>query len=76
MIQVGLLTQEQTEMISGQTISENWYYSPIMDCHDDWIISQQEIDSTTKQEFLWIKQIPIIDYCEFVTGSTENYVGS
>lgn len=80
MKQVGLLTIEQVDLLTGQTISDNWYYNPILDCNDDYIISQEEINATTKTEFLWVKQLPLIEYCvkpsPSPSGSTENYVGS
>lgn len=62
MIKVGLLTIEQKEMIFGMEFSEDSYFNPIEDNLGNWIISQEEIELTTIVDFLWVKDLPLIDY--------------
>jgi hypothetical protein len=77
-MKVGLLTITEKESLDGQLVQVNWYFNPVLDCNDDWIISTQEIDGSIYPQNEWIKTIPLIDWCEPipVSGSTENYVGS
>jgi len=60
---VGLLTQEEKDLLTDQMVTIDWYYNPVKDCNDDWIISSEEIDNTTNEEFLWVKDLPMIEWC-------------
>jgi hypothetical protein len=62
MIQVGLLTIEQKDSLIGQLYTEDSYFNPIQDVDDNWIISVEEIEYCTVEQFIWIKNIPLIDY--------------
>jgi hypothetical protein len=78
-MKVGLLTITEKESLDGQLVQVNWYFNPVLDCNDDWIISTQEIDGSIYPQNEWVKTIPLIDWCEPIpspSGSTENYVGS
>lgn len=61
-MKVGLLTQEEKEQIEGQMFAPDSFYNPIQDIADNWIISTQEIDETEVIEFIWVKDLPLIDY--------------
>ena len=63
MIQAGQLTEEQKDLLIGEMFAPDSYYNPIQDCNDIWIISQTEMDLTTDPTYLWIKSLPLIDYC-------------
>jgi hypothetical protein len=62
MIQVGLLTEEQKNLLEGQLFDIDSYFAPIQDIADNWIISTEEIDQTTNEEFMWVKSLPLIEY--------------
>ena len=62
MILVGLLTIDQYNQVVGQMFDEDSFFNPIQDANDDWIISVEEINFCTNQEFLWVKNLPLIEY--------------
>ncbi len=66
MIYVGLLTLEQKNDIFEMLYDEDSYFNPIQDAADNWIISQEEIDFCTVEEFQWVKQLPLIEYIQKV----------
>jgi len=75
MEQVIILTLEQKQQLEGQLIQPDWYYYPIQDCNGDWIITKEEIVATTNPDFLWVKELPLIDWCGYYpapSGSTIN----
>jgi hypothetical protein len=59
---VGLLTKEQKDLLVGQLYAPYSYYNPIQDLNDNWIISVGEIEQCTKEEFMWLKDVPLIPY--------------
>ena len=62
MIQVGLLTIEQKDSIVGQLYAPDSYFNPLQDLNDNWVISTEEIDFCVNPEFMWIKELPLIEY--------------
>ena len=62
MIQVGLLTEAQKDSLVNQLYAEDSYFNPILDLNDNWVISKEEINYCTNEEFMWIKDLPLIDY--------------
>jgi hypothetical protein len=67
MIQVGLLTIDQYNQIVGQMFDLDSYFNPIQDANDNWIISIEEIEFCTVEQFQWVKQLPLIEYKPKVT---------
>jgi hypothetical protein len=61
-MKVGLLTIEQKDEITGQLYAPDSYFNPIQDINDDWIISTEEINQCVSPEFMWVKDLPLIDY--------------
>ena len=59
---VGLLTIEQKEQLVSQPYSDDSYFNPIQDADDNWIISTQEMIYCTNEEFMWVKELPLIEY--------------
>mgnify|MGYP003635533733 CR=1 FL=1 len=59
---VGLLTIEQKNLIEGKEYTTDSLFNPIQDINDDWIISTQEIDMCTNENYQWVKDLPLIDY--------------
>lgn len=63
MEKVAIITQEQSELLAGQEFAPASHYNPVQDCNDNWIISEQEIEQTTNPDYLWVKDLPLIDWC-------------
>ena len=61
MIQVGLLTEEQKDKLTGQQFMLDVYFNPVQDNNDNWIISVEEIDQCNN-EFSWVKELELITY--------------
>lgn len=62
MIQVGLLTIEQKDELTGQQFMLDVYFNPVQDNNDNWIISVEEIDQCVNEEFMWVKDLKLIPY--------------
>lgn len=56
---VGLLTEEQRNLLIGQKYNEHYYFNPIQDDDNNWVISEYEIDNCNID---WVKNIPKIDF--------------
>jgi hypothetical protein len=59
---VGLLTEVQKYEIVGQLYTEDSYFNPIQDAADNWIISVEEMEFCTNELFMWVKELPLIEY--------------
>ena len=62
MIYVGLLTLEQKNEIFEMLYAPDSYFNPIQDADDNWIISTEEINFCVNVEFIWVKDLPLIEY--------------
>jgi hypothetical protein len=60
-MKVGLLTEEQKDLLVGQLYFEDTYYNPTQDGDGNWFISTIEME---KSDIQWVKQLPLIDYVE------------
>ena len=61
-MKVGLLTLEQKNEIVEQLYAEDSYFNPIQDINDNWVISTQEMEQCEVLQFIWVKELPLIDY--------------
>jgi hypothetical protein len=59
MIEVYQLTPEQAEQLRGVQYVADITFNPIQDANDNWIISSEEVSSTTID---WVKQLPAIEF--------------
>ena len=59
---VGLLTESQKDSLIGQEFAADSYFNPIQDINDNWIISQEEMSGCTDQEFIWVKNLTLIEF--------------
>jgi len=59
---VGLLTDIQKDELIGQLFDEDSYFNPIQDNLDNWIISIEEMEFCTVEQFMWVKDLPLIEY--------------
>lgn len=62
MIQVGLLTQVQKDELVGQWYAPDSFFNPIEDADNNWVISQEEMSQCVNPDFLWVKDLPLIEY--------------
>jgi hypothetical protein len=78
MEQVAIITEIEKNYLDGELVQPDWYFNPILDCNDNWVISSQEIESSIYPQNDWVKQLSLIDWCKPEptppppTGSTEN----
>lgn len=59
MITVYQLTPEQAEQLIGVQYVADMTFNPIEDANGNWIISGEEVSSTTIE---WVKELPAIEY--------------
>lgn len=59
---VGLITEVQKDELIGQLYTEDSYFNPIQDNLDNWIISVEEMEFCTMDKFMWVKDLPLIEY--------------
>lgn len=59
---VGLLTEQQKDLLVGQLFAPDSYFNPLQDINLNWIISVEEIEQTITLEFMWVKDLPLIPY--------------
>jgi hypothetical protein len=59
---VGLLNQEQKDLLTGQLYTDDSYFNPIQDADDNWIISTEEMINCTNEKFMWVKELELIEY--------------
>jgi len=59
---VGLLTIEQKDEIVGQSYSEDSLFNPIQMETLEWVISTQEMMYCTNEEFMWVKDLDLVEY--------------
>ncbi len=59
---VGLLTELQKDELVGQWYAPDSYFNPIEDADNNWVISQEEMSQCVNPNFLWVKDLPLIEY--------------
>lgn len=62
MIEVGLLTETQKNEITGQLYTDDSFFNPIQDIDNNWVISQEEMNGCDNEDFMWVKDLPLIEY--------------
>ena len=62
-MKVVLLTQEEKNSLVAELVQPDWYFNPVLDCDDNWIISTEEVDNSVYPQHDWIKSMPLIDWC-------------
>lgn len=59
---VGLLTEVQKNELIGVYYSEDSIYNPIQDIDNNWIISVEEMQSTSNPDTMWVKDLELVIY--------------
>ena len=62
LIYVGLLTELQKDELVGQWYAPDSYFNPIEDADNNWVISIEEMEQCVNHDFLWVKDLPLIEY--------------
>jgi len=62
MIEVGILTEEQKDLLAGQEFMVDVFFNPVQDINDNWFISVEEMDQCVNENFMWVKDLELIDY--------------
>lgn len=62
---VAILTLSQKDSMAGQPFKNNSRFYPVQDKHYNWVISSQEINACTNEDFLFIKELPLIAYEDY-----------
>jgi len=62
MTYVHLLTETEKDSLIGQWYAPDSYFNPIEDANLNWVISTQEADYCVNPDFLWVKDLPLIEY--------------
>lgn len=61
-VYVGLLTIEQKDLIHGKMYADDSYFNELQDANDNWIISVEEMMYCTNPDFMWVQELPLIEY--------------
>ena len=59
---VALLTDIEKDVLIGQLFAPDSYFNPVQDADLNWFISVEEIDLCTNDNFMWVKDLPLIPY--------------
>jgi hypothetical protein len=61
-MEVYKLTEEQKNALNGATYDGVQYFNPVLDAENNWFISIEEVNGCTNESFLWVKDLPLINY--------------
>lgn len=59
---VHLITETQSLQLKDQIFKPENYFNPIQDFYNNWVISIKEVDECVNEQFLWVKDTPLIIY--------------
>jgi hypothetical protein len=59
---VGLLTIEQKDQLVGQWYAPDSYFNPVQMITEEWVISTEEMMYCTNEEFMWVKDLDLVEY--------------
>ena len=58
---IAVLTEQQAMELTGQEYTDYSYFNPII-LNGEWAISMEEIVNCTNEQFMWVKDLPLIPY--------------
>ena len=61
---VAIITETQKNSLIGELVQPDWYFNPVQDCDGNWIISEQEIQSSIYPQNDWIKSLVLSVFCK------------
>ena len=67
-MQVFKITEQQKDILIGQTWDGVQYFNPTQDADGNWFISQEEVNGCNKAEFQWLKSCELIEHNPIVVN--------
>jgi hypothetical protein len=61
-IYVGVLTEEQKDQLTKQWFAPDSYFNTVQDINGIWFISTIQINDCVNPDFLWVKDLDMIEY--------------
>ena len=61
-MQVVKITEQQKDLLKGQTWNDTAFFNPTLDANNNWFVSIQEVYGCDKTEFQWLKYCELIEY--------------
>jgi hypothetical protein len=61
-MKVRKLTEEQKNLLVGQTFDNIQYFNPVLDADNQWFVSIEEVYGCNKPEFQWLKNCELIEH--------------
>lgn len=59
---VYLLNKNQAALLNGKPFTDDSYFNPVLDADGLFVLSEECVDNTTVEDFLWVKELPKIEY--------------
>lgn len=59
MIKGIILTEQEKDSLVGKKYNQHSFYHPTQDLDDNWFISFQEINNTSNEDTIWVKNKPM-----------------
>lgn len=56
------LTQIQAESLFGQEFAPNQYFNPVPNEQGEYFIFDGEVDGCINEDFMWVKELPKVDF--------------
>lgn len=56
---IAIITEQQKNNLVNQLFNNESYFNPFQDFDDNWCITKIEIDNTTNNDFLWVKDLEL-----------------
>jgi hypothetical protein len=61
---VGVLTEDQKNQLTGQLFAPDSYFNAVQDANSNWFISTIQIIDCVNPDFLWVKDLDMIEYVQ------------
>lgn len=61
-MKVAVITATKAKELQGKEFTKDSYFNPILDANNKWVISIEEIEQITNDEFAFLKDLPTIDF--------------
>lgn len=68
---IAIITESQKNELIGKLVQPNWYFNPVLDCQERWIISTEEINNSIYPENDWVKELALSEWCGPFVEETE-----
>lgn len=57
-----ILTKQQFQLIAGEQYSKDSYFNPVLDADGDRVISEEEAEQCTNEDFKFVKDLPFKEW--------------